>query len=604
MFILKIKNELNMRFVYCSLIEKNVLTKRIVLLTFSTVSTVSFCSNRSFSYISICYSYDNEMSFKNGETTKNEEYPKTTKIVLINNMTQNSALIASTKDNALRLLAFVSALLLLICVFSFASDDIGNVSEDFKERTSLTNMRAVIENVPKEDDQRKKMYCAKVANVGDWQFGADVRCDDDRDDLIVYASFGCPSKKKKTRPELTFFATYLKRKNEVDRKKRKQWIPNEELAKTCGYFKFASATTQEEERSSDGDNSEAVEGVDLDRTVASSESSSSGGSGSSSTDGDDDDDENAKNNFAIQRMMRGRDALFVGDSQVRHVYAAFLRIAAIGDAHEAHLHPPKRPKLKTSFNRKYGFYGRNRLHHEDNIEEEAVGDVPGDKHSKTDPLKHRNWTFAIQGGGAASFVWAPQASDVVEVIKERLVLNADGESTKESQFSSPDFVVAGVGLWHMLHESDANDFQRQLAEVKNLLDDINFKQTVPFWLTVSKPGPSHLMNSVKKQTRLTRDSWALYREATEKEFDDNSQTLAIDFGAMTEKCGSKCSVDGVHLDETTYDAAAQVLLNSLASVWDVKLKNSGNSKGKEEDFEPLDFSEPGGASMNAADDEE
>ena len=73
---------------------------------------------------------------------------------------------------------------------------------------------------------------------------------------------------------------------------------------------------------------------------------------------------------------------------------------------------------------------------------------------------------------------------------------------------------------------------------------------------------------------------------------------------MTEKCGSKCSVDGVHLDETTYDAAAQVLLNSLASVWDVKLKNSGNSKGKEEDFEPLDFSEPGGASMNAADDEE
>jgi len=87
MFILKLykkRNELNMRFVYCSLIEKNVLTKRIVLLTFSTVSTVSFCSNRSFSYISILYVYDNEMSFKNGETTKNEEYPKTTKIVLIN----------------------------------------------------------------------------------------------------------------------------------------------------------------------------------------------------------------------------------------------------------------------------------------------------------------------------------------------------------------------------------------------------------------------------------------------------------------------------------------------------------------------------------------
>ena len=109
-------------------------------------------------------------------------------------------------------------------------------------------------------------------------------------------------------------------------------------------------------------------------------------------------------------MMRGRDALFVGDSQVRHVYAAFLRIAAIGDAHEAHLHPPKRPKLKNSlFNRKYRVYVKSARKtnrnvadevEEQNIETEVVGDVPGDKHAKTDPLKHRNWTFAIQGGGA------------------------------------------------------------------------------------------------------------------------------------------------------------------------------------------------------------
>ena len=125
------------------------------------------------------------------------------------------------------------------------------------------------------------------------------------------------------------------------------------------------------------------------------------------------EDENALNDFAIQRMMRGRDALFVGDSQVRHVYAAFLRIAAIGDAHEAHLHPPKRPKLKNSlFNRKYRVYVKSARKtnrnvadevEEQNIETEVVGDVPGDKHAKTDPLKHRNWTFAIQGGGGAHF---------------------------------------------------------------------------------------------------------------------------------------------------------------------------------------------------------
>jgi hypothetical protein len=314
-------------------------------------------------------------------------------------------------------------------------------------------------------------------------------------------------------------------------------------------------------------------------------------------------------------MMQGRDALFVGDSQVRHVYAAFLRIAAVGDAHEAHLHPPKRPKLKSSaFNRKYRLYAKSARKTngkaaveesgEQNIEAEVVGDIPGDKHAKTDPLKHRNWTFAIQGGGVAHFVWAPEAKDVVEVVKERLLLDSDGESTKDSKFASPDFLVAGVGLWHMLHEADPNDFQRQVAEVKALLDDIDFKTTVPFWLTVSKPGPSHLMNSVKKQTHLTKDSWALYREATEKEFsDDASQTLAIDFGALTEKCGSRCSVDGVHVDETAYDAAAQILLNALASLWDVKIPNfrfssSGSKKEEatEEDseYEPLDFKEPKG----------
>ena len=396
----------------------------------------------------------------------------------------------------------------------------------------------------------------------------------------------------------------------------------------CQFFRFASATIQT--RSSSFSSSSKSVAIDTDATATAVEVAKE-----AREEGKEEDkrDENAENDFAIQRMMRGRDALFVGDSQVRHVYAAFLRVAAIGDAHEAHLHPPKRPPtLKNSpFNRKYRAYAAKiarkskgnvvngeEVLEEENIEAEVVGDIPGDKRAKTDPLKHRNWTFAIQGGGVAHFVWAPEARDVVEVVKERLLLDSDGESTKDSKFASPDFLVAGVGLWHMLHEADANDFQRQIAEVKALLDDIDFKTTVPFWLTVSKPGPSHLMNSVKKQTHLTEDSWASYREATEKEFsDDVSQTLAIDFGALTEKCGPKCSVDGVHVDETAYDAAAQILLNALASLWDVKIPNfrfsskrsqsrmsRSNSQQKDDDnvvvvdteedseYEPLDFKEP------------
>ena len=389
----------------------------------------------------------------------------------------------------------------------------------------------------------------------------------------------------------------------------KAWVPHEGLMDACQFFRFASATTPAQalgssEKSGGGDGETTSLVIDTDVTATPDAVAEA-----TRKEEEVEEDENALNDFAIQRMMRGRDALFVGDSQVRHVYAAFLRIAAIGDAHEAHLHPPKRPKLKNSlFNRKYRVYVKSARKtnrnvadevEEQNIETEVVGDVPGDKHAKTDPLKHRNWTFAIQGGGVAHFVWAPEAKDVVEVVKERLLLDSDGESTKDSKFASPDFLVAGVGLWHMLHQADPNDFQRQVAEVKALLDDIDFKTTVPFWLTVSKPGPSHLMNSVKKQTHLTADSWDLYRQATEKEFsDDASQTLAIDFGALTEKCGAKCSVDGVHVDETAYDAAAQILLNALASLWDVQIPKfrvssmKGDDASEDSEYEPLDFKEP------------
>ena len=537
--------------------------------------------------------------------------------------------IPDNNTNNAKLLSFLFALLALI-VLLLAASKTTNTTKDIENedengaRIQRSDASVLLKNVPQNDDNKKKTYCAKVANVGEWFFG-ETACEYARTEMDFAHSFDACDEGDE--------ATWWKRmrRRRARRKEAKAWVPDEGLMDACQFFRFASATIQT--RSSSFSNSKSV-AIDTDATATAVEVAKEAREEEEEVK-EEVRDENAENDFAIQRMMRGRDALFVGDSQVRHVYAAFLRVAAIGDAHEAHLHPPQRPTtLKNSpFNRKYRAYAAKiarkskgnvvngeEVLEEENIEAEVVGDIPGDKRAKTDPLKHRNWTFAIQGGGVAHFVWAPEARDVVEVVKERLLLDSDGESTKDSKFASPDFLVAGVGLWHMLHEADANDFQRQIAEVKALLDDIDFKTTVPFWLTVSKPGPSHLMNSVKKQTHLTEDSWASYREATEKEFsDDVSQTLAIDFGALTEKCGPKCSVDGVHVDETAYDAAAQILLNALASLWDVKIpnfrfsskrsqsrKSSSNSQEKDDnnavvvdpeedsfsEYEPLDFKEP------------
>ena len=531
-----------------------------------------------------------------------------------------------SNTNNRKLLSFLFTSVALI-VLLLASSKTTNWTKDIENedengvRMRSSNASVLLKNVPQNDDNSKKTHCAKVANVGEWYFG-ETACEYAKMEMDFAHSFDACVKVDSTTD------WWKRRRRRRERKEAKAWVPDEGLMDACQFLRFASATIQT--RSSSFSSSSKSVAIDTDATATAVEVAKEA---REEVKEEDKRDENAENDFAIQRMMRGRDALFVGDSQVRHVYAAYLRVAAIGDAHEAHLHPPKRPPtLKNSpFNRKYRAYAAKiarkskgnvvngeEVLEEENIEAEVVGDIPGDKRAKTDPLKHRNWTFAIQGGGVAHFVWAPEARDVVEVVKERLLLDSDGESTKDSKFASPDFLVAGVGLWHMLHEADANDFQRQIAEVKALLDDIDFKTTVPFWLTVSKPGPSHLMNSVKKQTHLTEDSWASYREATEKEFsDDVSQTLAIDFGALTEKCGPKCSVDGVHVDETAYDAAAQILLNALASLWDVKIPNfrfsskrsqsrmsRSNSQQKDDDnvvvvdteedseYEPLDFKEP------------
>ena len=57
-------------------------------------------------------------------------------------------------------------------------------------------------------------------------------------------------------------------------------------------------------------------------------------------------------------------------------------------------------------------------------------------------------------------------------------------------------------------------------------------------------------------------------------------------------------MDGVHVDETAYDAAAQILLNALASLWDVQIPKfrvssmKGDDASEDSEYEPLDFKEP------------
>lgn len=42
-----------------------------------------------------------------------------------------------------------------------------------------------------------------------------------------------------------------------------------------------------------------------------------------------------------------------------------------------------------------------------------------------------------------------------------------------------------------------------------------------------------------------------------------SPCVPVDMEELTRGCGAACTEDGIHYDDTTYDAAAQIILNTL-----------------------------------------
>ena len=84
--------------------------------------------------------------------------------------------IPDTHANNAKLLSFLFALLALI-VLLLAASKTTNTTKDVEnedENGALlkrSDASALLKNVPENDDMRKKTYCAKVANVGEWFFG-------------------------------------------------------------------------------------------------------------------------------------------------------------------------------------------------------------------------------------------------------------------------------------------------------------------------------------------------------------------------------------------------------------------------------------------------
>lgn len=268
-----------------------------------------------------------------------------------------------------------------------------------------------------------------------------------------------------------------------------------------------------------------------------------------------------------EHWLRDRHLAFVGDSQTRHVYAAVLR---------------------------------------------AVASHPENASLDTDE-KHRDWEHELVGGGRASFRWAPFLSNVTAVV-------SDPSFAGEGWLGPPDALVMGATLWHVLHEGSPDSFEEELARLSHILtrpwtswwESMGLKRggdprvaaavgvgtgncggscgvprTVAFWANAARVVPEKLKDP-RKIAAMTPEAIARYNLAArseragmlpsgslvgaldERRFPESdvlgphgSPCVPVDMEELTRGCGAACTEDGIHYDETTYDAAAQIILNTL-----------------------------------------
>ncbi|KAJ3682012.1 hypothetical protein LUZ60_014585 [Juncus effusus] len=159
------------------------------------------------------------------------------------------------------------------------------------------------------------------------------------------------------------------------------------------------------------------------------------------------------------------------------------------------------------------------------------------------------------------FIWAPYESNITHLLQEILLTPR-----------YPNILILGSGLWHMLHFTNPKQYGNSLSQIKqsaNLLLD-PFDPSDPFrpklfWLGLPNLVNS-LLNTNEKKQRMNSTILRAYERETERrdilEREDGPFFL-IDFGGLSKGCGIRCTLDGMHYDRTVYEAAVNILLNSI-----------------------------------------
>lgn len=182
--------------------------------------------------------------------------------------------------------------------------------------------------------------------------------------------------------------------------------------------------------------------------------------------------------------------------------------------------------------------------------------------------RHSNFEYSLESHHILmEFVWAPYTVNLTQMVR------GYGQNHK-----SPDIIVSGAGLWHMLHSGNHTQYGSSLLKLHQALGSLlkNPYVTPPseetptpqlFWMNLPTLVPSLLQSELKRE-RMTSQKLQLYaRELLKSKISGTrGLTTLLDIQFLSHQCGTQCTHDGIHYSQAVYRAALHIMINNLLIV--------------------------------------
>ncbi|XP_011038337.1 PREDICTED: uncharacterized protein LOC105135244 [Populus euphratica] len=201
------------------------------------------------------------------------------------------------------------------------------------------------------------------------------------------------------------------------------------------------------------------------------------------------------------------------------------------------------------------------------LDEKRMGMIKGDLYKK-----HSDYEIVVDEiGMKLDFVWAPYVVNLTSLMM----------GFKQNR-TYPDVLVMGAGLWHMLHVNNASDYDVALENLRGSVVSL-----LPFSPELDMDGPvtgsvsvrsphlfwlgmpiliNGMLNTEEKREKMNDEMWRAYDSALHSSRllrRYGGPLLLLDIQSLSWNCGPRCTIDGMHYDETVYEAAVHILLNAL-----------------------------------------